>query len=165
MSPRRKTGVISCCRGPNRLWTKLISSTFSCNAKRENSQYSPWNSRKTLAMTILSLLLALILKQHQTIRVHGAHKTSSSVVASHKGDHLFFVMTAKRHQEFSTNFSTEDSRIISENIHLFLEGFYNNRIWFLFSFLNALMWDYNYSIIKWYRKNWIDRENVENDVK
>ena len=79
-------------------------------------------------MTILSLLLALILKQHQTIRVHGAHKTSSSVVASHKGDHLFFVMTAKRHQEFSTNFSTEDSRIISENIHLFVEGFYNNRI-------------------------------------
>ena len=27
------------------------------------------------------------------------------------------------------------------------------------------MRDYNYSIIKWYRKNWIDRENVENDVK
>ena len=46
--------------------------------------------------------------------MHGAQKTSSSVVASHKGDHLFFVMTAKRNPEFSTNFSTKDSRIISE---------------------------------------------------
>ena len=49
--------------------------------------------------------------------MHGAQKTSSSEVASHKGDQLFFVMTAKRHQEFSTNFSTKDSRIISEKSH------------------------------------------------
>ena len=72
---------------------------------------TPTTRRKIWEKPSLSyyVYLADSLKSSQTIRVHGAQKTSSSVVASHKGDHLFFVMTAKRHQEFSTNFSTKDS--------------------------------------------------------
>ena len=124
MSLRRKTGVISCCRGPNRLWTKLISPTFSCNAKRENSQYLPWNSRKTLAK-LRSRFSSDSLKSSLSINF----KTASNNPSARSSQNLFissriaqgrppvFVRTSKRHQEFSTNFSTEDSRIISENIH------------------------------------------------
>ena len=87
------------------------------NTHRETREKPSLSEQVDLALTVLSLFLALILRQHQTIRVHGAQKTSSSVVASHKEDHLFFVKTAKRYQEFSTNFSTKDSRIISEKSH------------------------------------------------
>ena len=59
------------------------------NTHRETREKPSLSEPVDLALTVLSLLLALILKQYQTIRVHGAQKTSSSVVTSHKGDHLF----------------------------------------------------------------------------
>ena len=72
-------------------------------------------------------------------------------------------MTTKRSQEFSINFSVEDSRIISEKrqyyTFIFVKVFYASwdqsnlhcgKVYLFFLFLlKTSVWDYNYSVIKW----------------
>ena len=99
------------------------------NTHRETREKPSLSEQVDLALTVLSLLLALILRQLSNNP--SAWSSENLFISSHiaQGRPPVFVMTAKRHQEFSTNFSTVDSRIISEKIHriTFVEGFYNNR--------------------------------------